>query len=144
MHGRPLLAAMLHLPTEVDDTLRAYLSARQMLEKVAKEARVSRVEYSGIIFEPKPYSEDMPRGVPSAVEPYLDSKQHLIVNVPPVVMFKAKCFKPAKLCAVYELIDGKRADDVTYSTPSTVRHHGPIGAANFDFGTEEEFKDQLL
>lgn len=133
----------MELPDDVGETLRAYLSGRQMLNKVASEARVTSVRYVDVIFEPKPYSEDMPRGVPADLETYLDSESHVVVNVPPLVMFKAKCFKPSKLCAVYELLGGKRPSDVTYSQPTTAVG-GAIGLADFDFGSEDEFADQLV
>ena len=37
------------------------------------------------------------------MEQYHDSEQHIIINVPPQFMFKAKVFNPARLCAVYEI-----------------------------------------
>lgn len=135
-----LRSTTVELSDEVDETLRVYLSGKQMMRKVAEEAMVDSARYAGILFEPKPYSEEMPRGVPRDVEQFLDSETHVVVNVPPVVMFKAKCFKPSKLCAVYEL-DGRH--QISYMAPSTAQG-GPIGEAGFDYGEDSDFDDQLV
>jgi hypothetical protein len=42
--------------------------------------------------------------MPPEFEQYHDSPHHAIINVPPNFMFKAKVFKPSRLCAVYRKI----------------------------------------
>ncbi len=53
--------------------------------------------------QPVPYSESTPHGMPQEFEDYYLNPDYAIINVPPLTMFDAKCFKPARLCAVYEL-----------------------------------------
>lgn len=40
-------------------------------------------------------------GMPKKYEWYLENPRYTIINVPPTFMFKAKCFKPSRLCAVF-------------------------------------------
>ena len=43
---------------------------------------------------------------------FYQSDRHLVINVPPTFMFKAKIFKPSRLCAVFELMgSGTSSDD---------------------------------
>mmetsp|Transcript_10319 Transcript_10319/g.41758 ORF Transcript_10319/g.41758 Transcript_10319/m.41758 type:complete len:213 (-) Transcript_10319:1855-2493(-) len=133
------------VPPELD----LYLAHPDMLAKVVAEARCdsATAEYTRLKFEPRPYSAAEPRGVPASYERYLDDDRYIVVNVPPVVMFKAKCFKPSKLCAVYELHGGRRSAEVAYRPASTVGEDArgsPIGAAGFDLGTDDEFEGQIV
>jgi len=59
------------------------------------------VEFTELLFKPLPYSTHTPKGMAREFEPYLDSPDHIIVNVPPNFMFKAKIFQPNRLCAIY-------------------------------------------
>ena len=40
-------------------------------------------------------------GMPKEMEVYYNDPDYAIINVPPLVMFNAKCFKPPRLCAVF-------------------------------------------
>jgi hypothetical protein len=42
--------------------------------------------------------------MPAEYEQYLDDPTYAIINVPPNFMFKAKIFKPSRLCAIYKTI----------------------------------------
>lgn len=42
--------------------------------------------------------------MPADVEPYASDGQYMLINIPPKVMFDARCFKPSRLCAVYKRI----------------------------------------
>mmetsp|Transcript_32464 Transcript_32464/g.103512 ORF Transcript_32464/g.103512 Transcript_32464/m.103512 type:complete len:130 (+) Transcript_32464:183-572(+) len=129
------------MTSEVETTLRKYLECSQMRKKVASEAKVGGATYAGITFEPRPYSEAELRGVPRNLERYLDDRKFIVVHVPPTVMFKAKCFSPSKLCAIYELDDTK-ATDVLYTQPSQTT--GTLLFDSFNYGDDDEFRDQVL
>jgi len=45
-----------------------------------------------------------PKGMPAEFEKYHESDDHVIINVPPNFMFKAKIFKPSRLCAIYRKV----------------------------------------
>lgn len=58
----------------------------------------------GSLFQPVPYSPSTPWGMPSDIErKYHLREGYAIVNVPPTIMFKAKIFKPSRLCCVYKI-----------------------------------------
>jgi hypothetical protein len=63
-----------------------------------------QVEFTGLLFQPVPYSQSTPKGMPAEFEQYYASTAHAIINVPPNFMFKAKVFKPSRLCAVYRKV----------------------------------------
>ncbi|CAM9920050.1 unnamed protein product [Ascophyllum nodosum] len=87
-------------------TLDGYLRHPDMIAEVCKQFDCERAEYMGEIFQPVPYSSATPRGMPTDIEDkYFLNEQYGIANIPPVVMFNAKIFKPSRLCAVYR-IDG--------------------------------------
>jgi hypothetical protein len=60
-----------------------------------------RVEFTELLFQPVPYTTVTPKGMPAEFEKYHTSADHIIINVPPNFMFKAKIFKPSRLCAIY-------------------------------------------
>ncbi|MEM7769628.1 MAG: hypothetical protein AAF327_03860 [Cyanobacteria bacterium P01_A01_bin.37] len=60
------------------------------------------LEFTGMLFQPVPYTPTETKGMPAAYEKYHNSPDYLIINVPPNVMFKAKIFKPSRLCAIYK------------------------------------------
>jgi len=51
-----------------------------------------------ITFSTCSYSTATPKGMPAEFEKYHESDDHVIINVPPNFMFKAKIFKPSRLC----------------------------------------------
>ncbi|MEB3210004.1 MAG: hypothetical protein VKL39_01560 [Leptolyngbyaceae bacterium] len=66
--------------------------------------QVTQLEFTGMLFQPVPYTPNEPKGMPADYEQYHNSPDYLIINVPPNFMFKAKIFKPSRLCAIYTLI----------------------------------------
>eukprot|EP00283_Hemiselmis_rufescens_P005820 CAMPEP_0173424276 /NCGR_PEP_ID=MMETSP1357-20121228/4213_1 /TAXON_ID=77926 /ORGANISM="Hemiselmis rufescens, Strain PCC563" /LENGTH=139 /DNA_ID=CAMNT_0014387465 /DNA_START=1 /DNA_END=420 /DNA_ORIENTATION=- len=70
---------------------------------VEKQAHAAAAEFTGKLFQPVPYSVATPHGMPSDCEQYFLNPDYAIINVPPQIMFEAKCFKPSRLCAVYAL-----------------------------------------
>ncbi|KAG5177833.1 hypothetical protein JKP88DRAFT_202156 [Tribonema minus] len=92
------------LSEECTALLTAYLQHPDMAKEVCKQFDLTSAEYvDGEIFQPVPYSPNTPHGMPLAFERYLNHDDYVIANVPPVVMFKAKIFKPSRLCAVFRV-----------------------------------------
>ncbi|MBF2025349.1 MAG: hypothetical protein IGS48_01095 [Oscillatoriales cyanobacterium C42_A2020_001] len=81
-----------------------FLSNDSFLEQVAQNAECSQVEFTELLFQPVPYSPTTPKGMPAKFEKYYTSSDHVIINVPPNFMFKAKIFQPSRLCAVYRKV----------------------------------------
>lgn len=80
-------------------------------EYVAKQAKRESAEYMGILFQPVPYSVATPHGMPEEIEEYYKNPDFAIINIPPQVMFKAKCAKPSRLCAVFRVQGGVREEE---------------------------------
>jgi len=85
------------------EILEQLLSGEEFLQHVRSRCRCGSVRFTGLVFQPVPYSPDTPKGVPPEFEQYYFSPDHLIVNVPPTFMFQARVFQPSRLCAVYSL-----------------------------------------
>jgi hypothetical protein len=62
----------------------------------------THLEFTGMLFQPVPYTPSEPKGMPAAYEKYHDSPDYVVINVPPNFMFNAKIFKPNRLCAIYK------------------------------------------
>ncbi len=93
----------------LDPTVKAdlfgLLTSAAFLQQVAHVAGWQQVEFTEFLFQPVPYSAATPKGMPAEFEKFHGSPDYAIVNVPPNFMFKAKVFKPSRLCAVYRKID---------------------------------------
>jgi hypothetical protein len=77
------------------------LKGGAFLGQVAREAGCPTVEFTELLFQPVPYSVETPKGMPAEFQKFYESPEHAVVNVPPNFMFKAKIFKPSRLCAIY-------------------------------------------
>ncbi|MGB5967099.1 MAG: hypothetical protein WA865_23130 [Spirulinaceae cyanobacterium] len=77
------------------------LKNKDFLQQISQEIDGQVVEFTELLFQPVPYSKQTPKGMPSEFEKYHDSPDYAIINVPPNFMFKAKVYKPSRLCAVY-------------------------------------------
>ncbi len=77
------------------------LSGDSFLAQVSQACDGLKVEFTERLFQPVPYSPQTPKGMLPEFETYLDSPDYMIVNIPPNFMFKAKIFKPSRLCAIY-------------------------------------------
>ena len=80
------------------------LKGEAFLSQIAEQLQCREVEFTELVFQPIPYTVSTPKGMPQEFEPYYNSADHAIINVPPNFMFKAKVFKPSRLCAVYRKI----------------------------------------
>jgi hypothetical protein len=92
------------LSPETKEALFTLLSSESFQIQIAETLNVEALEFTELLFQPVPYSAQTPKGMPSEFEPYHESSDHAIVNVPPNFMFKAKVFNPSRLCAIYRLL----------------------------------------
>lgn len=86
------------------ETLFHLLTGEAFINQIAQQAQCEAIEFTELLFQPVPYSLATPKGMPAEFEPYHESKDYIIINVPPNFMFKAKIFKPSRLCAIYRKI----------------------------------------
>jgi hypothetical protein len=92
------------LSQDAREALFFLLISESFLTQIANTLGVTGIEFTEMLFQPVPYSAMTPKGMPVEFEPYHESKDHVIVNVPPNFMFKAKIFSPSRLCAVYRVV----------------------------------------
>ena len=80
------------------------LQSDAFLQQVTQQLQGAPVEFTGLLFQPVPYSTATPKGMPAEFEKFHTSDDHVIINVPPNFMFQAKIFKPSRLCAIYRKV----------------------------------------
>ena len=93
------------LNPEAQEHLFQLLSAPNFLEQISAQSQSPGVEFTELLFQPLPYSTATPKGMPAQFEPYYESSDYVVINVPPNFMFKAKIFQPSRLCAIYRRLD---------------------------------------
>eukprot|EP00958_Prasinococcus_capsulatus_P012127 scaffold1206_cov388-Prasinococcus_capsulatus_cf.AAC.27 len=99
------------MDTVAEEMLVEMLGSDTFCAQVLKESRYeeqgwTRVKFTGILFQPVPWSPGTKHGVPAKNEEmYLQKDKYITVNVPPNYMFKAKVFHPPRLCAMFEQAD---------------------------------------
>lgn len=77
------------------------LRGEAFLQQIANQAACEQIEFTELLFQPVPYAPGATKGMPVEYEPYHDSEDYVIINVPPNFMFQAKVFQPSRLCAIY-------------------------------------------
>lgn len=92
------------LEPEAQAILFSLLNGEAFLRQVTEQLQCEHVEFTELLFQPVPYSTATPKGMPAEFEQYYESDEYAIINVPPNFMFKAKIFKPSRLCAIYRKI----------------------------------------
>ncbi|HEY9892184.1 MAG TPA: hypothetical protein V6D37_10335 [Candidatus Sericytochromatia bacterium] len=92
------------LDPEARDNLFSFLTNESFRAQVAEQVQCSTVEFTELLFQPIPYTTATPKGMPAEFEQYHNNQDYIIINVPPNFMFKAKVFKPSRLCAIYRKI----------------------------------------
>jgi hypothetical protein len=92
------------LAPEARNDLFSLLTAESFLNQLAEQIQGQTVEFTKLLFQPVPYSTATPKGMPAEFEQYHKSDDYIIINVPPNFMFKAKIFKPSRLCAIYQKV----------------------------------------
>ena len=90
------------LEPQAKATLFELLTNESFLKQVCQQSNCQQVEFTELLFQPVPYSSATPKGMPAEFEKYHESEEYVILNVPPNFMFKAKIFKPSRLCAIYK------------------------------------------
>jgi hypothetical protein len=93
-----------NLEPAAKETLFNLLKGEAFLLQLTEQAKSQSVEFTELLFQPVPYSTATPKGMPAEFEPYYQSADHIIINVPPNFMFKAKIFNPSRLCAIYRQV----------------------------------------
>ncbi len=92
------------LAPEAKEALFSLLEGEAFLKQITEQMQCAKVEFTELLFQPVPYSTATPKGMPAEFEKYHESDDHVIINVPPNFMFKAKIFKPSRLCAIYRKV----------------------------------------
>jgi hypothetical protein len=93
------------LDDEAHERLAAALSDAALCVQIAQQAglpETASVRFTGMLFQPVPWSPSTPKGMPAEFEKFHTSPQHVVINVPPPIMFKSKVMRPPRLCAIYE------------------------------------------
>ncbi|MBC6418797.1 MAG: hypothetical protein GDA44_08400 [Prochloron sp. SP5CPC1] len=85
-------------------TLFELLTTGKFIAQISAQAGGTQVEFTELLFQPVPYSKKTSKGMPGEFEPYYNSDEHIIINVPPNFMFQAKILKPSRLCAIYRKV----------------------------------------
>jgi hypothetical protein len=93
------------LDPEAKEALFSLLKGEDFLKQITGQMQCTKVEFTEFLFQPVPYSTATPKGMPAEFQKYHESDEHIIINVPPNFMFKAKIFKPSRLCAIYRQVN---------------------------------------
>ncbi len=91
------------LEPDAKETLANLLTSENFIQQITTQLPCEKLEFTELMFQPVPYSKETPKGMPKEFEKYHESSDYLIINVPPNFMFKAKIFKPSRLCAIYKI-----------------------------------------
>lgn len=72
---------------------------------VGHQLQEADILFTELLFQPVPYSQQTPKGMPREFEQYHNNSEYIIINIPPNFMFQAKIFKPSRLCAIYRKVN---------------------------------------
>ncbi|MBC7883289.1 MAG: hypothetical protein H7Y37_18520 [Anaerolineae bacterium] len=92
------------LESAAKETLFALLHGSTFRQQVSTGAQCKDVTFLELLFQPVPYSTNTPHGMPRAFEPYHNSEDYLVVNVPANFIFQARISRPSRLCAIYRKV----------------------------------------
>lgn len=93
------------LDTIVVESLKTLLTQEGGFKDEIGQATGRSVEFTGLLFEPQPWSLQQTKGMPVEYEKYHNDKEsYVIVHIPPPIMVKAFAFNPSKLCAIYKFV----------------------------------------
>ena len=91
------------LNSEARKTLFSLLNNQSFISQISQRLHETDLKFTDLLFQPVPYSQHTPKGMPREFERYHNSDEYIIINVPPNFMFQAKIFQPSRLCAIYRV-----------------------------------------
>ena len=80
------------------------LNNKSFTEQISQRLHETEIRFTEMLFQPVPYSQHTPKGMPREYEQYHNCDEYIIINVPPNFMFQAKIFQPSRLCAIYRKV----------------------------------------
>jgi hypothetical protein len=89
------------LNTEAKNILFNLLTNKTFTDQISQKLNENQIQFTELLFQPVPYSQHTPKGMPREFEKYHNCDDYIIINVPPNFMFQAKIFQPSRLCAIY-------------------------------------------
>ncbi len=92
------------LNCEAEKILSSLLANKTFTEQISQRLHETEIKFTNLLFQPVPYSQHTPKGMPREFEQYHNCDEYIIINVPPNFMFQAKIFKPSRLCAIYRKV----------------------------------------
>lgn len=92
------------LNPEAQEMLFSLLSNKTFTDQISDRLHEKEIKFTNLLFQPVPYSQHTPKGMPPEFERYQSSDDYIIINVPPSFMFQSKIFKPSRLCAIYRKV----------------------------------------
>ena len=90
--------------SESHEILFRLLTNKTFTDEIVKRLDETEIVFTDLLFQPVPYSQHTPKGMPAEFEKYHNCDRYIIINVPPNFMFQAKIFKPSRLCAIYRKV----------------------------------------
>ncbi|MGL5832128.1 MAG: hypothetical protein ACRC1Z_02720 [Waterburya sp.] len=81
------------------------LNNQTFTEQISQKLQAADIRFTELLFQPVPYSQQTPKGMPREFEQYHNNSEYIIINIPPNFMFQAKIFKPSRLCAIYRKVN---------------------------------------
>ncbi len=93
------------LNVEAKEMLVSLLTNKTFTEQISQRLQETEIIFTNQLFQPVPYSQQTPKGMPREFERYHNCDDYIIINVPPNFMFQAKIFKPSRLCAIYRKVN---------------------------------------
>ena len=92
------------LDPDAHEILFRLLTNKSFIDQVTRSLHETEIVFTDLLFQPVPYSQHTPKGMPREFEQYHNHEEYIIINVPPSFMFQAKIFKPSRLCAIYRKV----------------------------------------
>jgi hypothetical protein len=93
------------LDSQAKEILFSLLTHQTFTEQISQRLHETTIRFTDLLFQPVPYSQQTPKGMPREFEQYHNNSEYIIINVPPNFMFQAKIFQPSRLCAIYRKVN---------------------------------------
>lgn len=93
------------LDSQAKEILFSLLTNQTFTTQISQKLQEQDIRFTDLLFQPVPYSQQTPKGMPREFEAYHNNDQYIIINVPPNFMFQAKIFNPSRLCAIYRKVN---------------------------------------